>query len=297
MNDVDSSILALDLGGTSLRAALIQKQQVIQQQQRATPQPATPQTVLQAAWALATPLKQKNTTHIAVACAGAVVEGCVTPTATQTYPNWHKVPVQAWFSEQANLPCTVLNDARAAAWGEAIAGTGQGFSEFMFITVSTGIGAGLILGQRLHLAQNGLDAELGFTHIPAQQSKSLSVPELPLLTALELEASGTALGLQAKQLGFENTTELCDAAEAGHDMAQQVYQYSAALLAWRIADIAALLGVQRVALGGSIGLRNGYLNSVQEALLNFPSRFQPQIVHAQLGANAGLIGAAAWAIR
>lgn len=294
---MDSSILTLDLGGTSLRAALIQEQQIIQQQQRATPQPATPQSVLQAAWALAAPLKQKNTTHIAVACAGAVVQGCVTPTATQTYPNWHKVPVQAWFSEQANLPCTVLNDARAAAWGEAIAGAGRSFSEFMFVTVSTGIGAGLILGGRLHLAQNGLDAELGFTHVPTQQHTGLTVPTLSLLTALEFEASGTALGLQAKQLGFKNTAELCDAAEAGHDMAQQIYQHSAALLAWRIADIAALLGIQRVALGGSIGLRNGYLDLVKEALLHFPNRFQPQIVHAQLGANAGLIGTAAWTIR
>lgn len=290
------TVLAFDLGGTSLRAALVRQHQVLELRQMATPQPALPQAVLTAAWSLAQPLRPQAT-HLAVACAGAVVEGCVTPTASATYPGWEQVPVQSWFSQRAALPCVVLNDARAAAWGEAVAGVGQGCTEFMFVTISTGIGAGLVLGGRLHLAQNGLDAELGFTHVPAQQHLGFAVPHLGHLTAFELEASGTALGRQAKQLGFKNTAELCDAAEKGDWQAQKIYQRSAALLAWRIADMAALLGLQQVALGGSVGLRAGYLQYVKQTSLAFPNRFQPRIVHAQLRANAGLIGAAAWMIR
>jgi N-acylmannosamine kinase len=53
--------------------------------------------------------------------------------------------------------------------------------------------------------------------------------------------------------------------------------------------------VTRVALGGSVGLREGYLTRVLESLSLFPARYQPAVVHAELGADAGLIGAGRWA--
>lgn len=53
----------------------------------------------------------------------------------------------------------------------------------------------------------------------------------------------------------------------------------------------------RAALGGSVGLRPGYRTRVQEALAAFPERYRPEVVHAALGADAGLIGAALWAAR
>ena len=59
--------------------------------------------------------------------------------------------------------------------------------------------------------------------------------------------------------------------------------------------MAALLGITRVALGGSVGLRGGYLERVRTALTHFPERYRPEVVHAQLGGDAGLIGAALWA--
>ena len=60
-------------------------------------------------------------------------------------------------------------------------------------------------------------------------------------------------------------------------------------------DAAALLGVTRIALGGSVGLRRGYLDRVQGALEAFPEAVRPEVVHAVLGKDAGLLGAAAWA--
>ncbi|MFC6667321.1 ROK family protein [Deinococcus radiopugnans] len=90
------------------------------------------------------------------------------------------------------------------------------------------------------------------------------------LGPLEFETSGTALGVQARKLGFEDARALADAAEAGHAQADATYRRSAALIAWKIADVAALLGVTRVALGGSVGLRAGYLARVRESLGGFP---------------------------
>lgn len=289
-------LLALDIGGTSLRAALIQNGQITERREAPTPKPSTPDAVIAAALALAAPLSA-HATALGVACAGAVAGGRVTATAVHTFPGWTDIALAERLGAGLNLPCAALNDARAAAWGEWAAGAGRGTREFMFITVSTGVGAGLVLGGRLHLAGNGLDAELGFVSVPTAWQPGTNVSPLGQLGPLEFESSGTALGGQAFRLGFADARALCDAAEAGNAEAEAVYSRSAALMAWKIADIAALLGITRVALGGSVGLRPGYLARVRASLALFPARYQPEVVRAELGADAGLIGAALWAGR
>lgn len=296
MNKLPSSptLLVIDIGGTSLRAALLTGQHLHGRLECPTPKPSTPQAVLSTVIDLVQPLLGQAAA-IGVACAGAVAAGRVTATALHTFPKWQDIALTEQLSKVLGRPCVALNDARAAAWGEYAAGAGQGASEFMFITISTGVGAGLVLGSRLHLAANGLDAELGFVSVPAAWNAGYAVAPLGELGPLEFESSGTALGLQAQQLNLESARYLADAAEAGNKQAGAVYCRSAALVAWKIADIAALLGVTQVALGGSVGLRAGYLARVQSSLAEFPERYQPSVVHAQLGADAGLIGVGLWA--
>ena len=289
-------LLAIDIGGTSIRAAQVVGGQIVQRSECRTPKPSTPGSVTLAAAELARPLVA-GCRALGVACAGAVAHGRVTATAAHTFPGWTDIPLSAELGTWLHLPCSALNDARAAAWGEYAAGAGRGTGEFMFITVSTGVGAGLVLDGRLHLAGNGLDAELGFVSVPAVWHRGADVPGLGALGPLEFETSGTALNVRAAELGWQGARELADAAEAGNVQADADYQRSAALIAWKIADVAALLGVTRVALGGSVGLRGGYLERVRRALAHFPQRYQPQVVHAELGADAGLIGAALWAAR
>ncbi|MEF2277640.1 ROK family protein [Deinococcus sp. YIM 134068] len=291
-----SPLLALDIGGTSIRAALIERGRVTERLEVPTPRPAVPDAVIASALGLATPLAPRASA-LGVACAGAVAGGRVTATATHTFPGWTDIALAERLGDGLGLPCAALNDARAAAWGEFAAGAGRGTSEFMFVTVSTGVGAGLVLGGRLHLAGNGLDAELGFVSVPARWGAGVEVPALGPLGPLEFETSGTALGEQARRLGHTDARALCDAAENGNAVAEAAYAHSAALIGWKVADVAALLGVTRVALGGSVGLRPGYLARVREALAHFPARYQPEVVHAELGADAGLIGAALWAER
>ncbi len=289
-------ILALDIGGTSLRAALVLNGKVLERRQASTPQPATPARVLAAITALSSPLVEWATA-VGVACAGAVTQGTVNATADHTFPEWQDVPLASQLVAVFNRPTVVLNDARAAAWGESNVGAGHGLSEFMFVTISTGVGAGLILGHRLHLAQNGLDAELGFTFLPALEGQGFNCPPLGHLEALEHQASGTALGRAARRLGLADARALADAAEADDVQAQAAYGRAAAQIAWKAADVAALLGISRVALGGSIGLRRSFQHLVNASLTHFPTQFQPEIVPAALGADAGLIGAAIWATR
>jgi len=273
--------LALDIGGTKMAAALVQHGQVVWRAEEATPDVRAPEHLVAAAMALVEDTLSTNPARLGVAMTGRVVDGKTYPLNQTTLPGWTGFDLRAALSERTALPTTVLNDACAAAWGEYLYGSGRGVREFLFVTVSTGIGGGLVLGGRLHLAANGLEAELGFTHTDKGP--------------LEYVASGRALDHAAAARGWGRAEVLATRAEAGDADADALYTQSAALVAAKLADVAALLGVTRIALGGSVGLRRGYLTRVQDALAAFPEVVRPEIVHAALGKDAGLLGAAAWA--
>jgi N-acylmannosamine kinase len=293
---------ALDIGGSETRAALVEDGRVRWRAAAATPAERRPEAVLDAALELLEP-KQGRFTRLGVAVTGRVVAGRAYPLNERTLPGWRGFDLKEALEARTGLPIAVLNDARAAAYGEACYGAGRGISEFLFITVSTGVGAGLVLGGRLHLAASGLDAELGFTLLRASfdevltplSAPSYRLPERAPLRPLELEASGTALDTYAQAYGWGGARELADRAEGGDARADAVYTRAAGAVTEKIADLAVLLGITRVALGGGVGLRPGYLARVRAALAALPEVYRPEIVPARLGADAGLIGAALYA--
>jgi N-acylmannosamine kinase len=174
----------------------------------------------------------------------------------------------------------IINDARAAAWGEYVNGAGRGCREFCFVTVSTGVGAGLILGGRLHLARNGLDGELGETRAADGRP-------------MEAHASGTALTRVAEELGLKDARALCDAADAGDARAEAALQHAIAVLAAKLGDLSVLLGITRTAIGGGLGLRAGYLARLRQAMNALPPLYRHELVPAALGDDGGLLGVAA----
>jgi len=74
---------------------------------------------------------------------------------------WQDHPLAAAISRRYGVPCALLNDANAGALGEQRWGAGRGISDVLYVTVSTGVGAGLVLGGRLHAGAHGLSGELG----------------------------------------------------------------------------------------------------------------------------------------
>ena len=107
-------LLALDIGGTSMRAALIEGGQITRRAQVRTPKPSTPDAVIAAILELAGPLAP-HAAAVGVACAGAVAAGRVTATAVHTFPRWTDVPLAERIAAGLGLPCAALTDARAAA--------------------------------------------------------------------------------------------------------------------------------------------------------------------------------------
>jgi predicted NBD/HSP70 family sugar kinase len=192
---------------------------------------------------------------------------------------WHDFDLQTTLEQATSLKTIVLNDADAAAWGEAAFGAGRDARDFVFVTISTGIGGGLILNSRLHTTPFGLEADLGFTLVNG--------------TPLEFLASGTVLDRYAVVRGWTDARDVIANALID-DGANMKLEESAGLIAAKLADLRVTLGITRAVIGGGLGLAPGYLERLKNNLEQLPELYQLEIVPAALGVDAGLIGAADW---
>lgn len=274
-----SKVIALDIGGTHSRAALFDGREIVWRASVATPGLAGPDAMVGTMVELLRPVSHEDA-PAGVAIAGFVRGGCVTAHNTGILRDWNAFPLESELSRKLGRPVRVLNDARAAAWAEYVAGAGRGCKDFLFVTVSTGVGAGLVLNGRLHLARNGLDAELGEMLLADGQT-------------LENHASGTAFGEMAKRLGLADARALFDAADAGDERAEALLRTGIRELTAKLADLSVMLGIERTAIGGGVGLRAGYVERLREELHRLPRLYHHEIMRAELGADAGLHGVAA----
>lgn len=277
-----TQVIAFDIGGTNSRIALFEHGKIDWRDEAATPAQQGPQAMVETMLALLRPISANNA-PIAVAIAAQVVGAVVNAGNESILRGWHNFPLAAALAEKTQREVTmvsVVNDARAAAWGEYVFGAGRGSEQFLFVTISTGIGAGLVLNGRLHLARNGYEGELGETRTENG-------------AMLEEIASGTALARIALQYGFASGKLLCDAADAGDAQAERLLRHGIQEVAKKLADLVVMLGIEKVAIGGGLGLRPGYLLRLSEEMSKFPCIYQCQLAAATLGHDAGLYGAAA----
>ena len=283
-------ILALDIGGTKLAAALWDGSKLLERIECPTPSDdRSPDSVVRTALELMKPLVGQASS-IAVAATGSVADGRVTALNADTLQGWHAFNLRGALSLALHLPAFVLNDADAAAWGEYTHGAGRAgssstvrSSNFAFLTVSTGIGGGLVLNGALHTTAHGLHAELGYTLAPNDQP-------------LEVVAGGAALDRWAQQRGWSGAREIVRRSLEGDAVAITKLEESAGLVARAAANLFVTLGITRVAIGGGLGLSADYLERMQATVQQLGEPWNAlEVVRAELGVDAGLVGAAAWA--
>lgn len=174
----------------------------------------------------------------------------------------------------------VMNDAAAAALAEATLGAGAGVDHFGYLTVSTGVGGGIVLNGRAVQSKNGLAGHLGFVSSPLGTELCGSGRH----GTVESTASGRAIALAS------GTEDAKAAFEADTPFSRAAIDRSAAAIARLCADLNAIFGLDRVALGGSVGLAPGYLQRVLSNLESDPELFRVPIVPAALGHDSALLG-------
>jgi predicted NBD/HSP70 family sugar kinase len=174
------------------------------------------------------------------------------------------------------LPVTLENDINLAALGEQWQGVARGVDDFVFLSVGTGMGAGLVLGGELHRGRNGAAGEIDFVFTGLDENVDPSGPQV-----LELAA------------GFADARAVFGAAREGDARARAVVAEVARRIALHVATIASVADVELVVLGGGIGANGDLLLDPVGGLLGEWLPFPPRVEVSTLGEAAVLTGALA----
>jgi len=225
-------------------------------------------------------------------------------------PGWDNVPLRAMLQEALGVKVFVANDADIAALGELRFGAGRGVRHMIYMTISTGIGGGIIIDGRLFTGGHGLGGEIGHMTIePFGRQCSCGN-----IGCLETLASGTAIARRAREriAGGEPSALLAmvgedvaritardvnAAAQAGDALAIDVFREAGTYLGVAIVDLMFLFNPALFVLGGSVTLAGDFLfepiQDVIRARAPQPYREATRVVRAELGGDVGLWGALA----
>lgn len=275
-------VLALDVGGTKSAAALVRAGRILARVEVPTDRAGGPDSWLAAIAAAAAPWAGRYT-RCAAAVSGLVVAGTWSAVNPQVLPVPPGFPLVHRLETLFGVPSCALNDAQAAAWGEHVHGAGVG-RDLVFVTVSSGIGGGIVLGGRLLRGDRGLAGHLG--QVDGGHG-----------ARLEARASGFALARAAAAAGRDaDARAVFAAAASGEAWATAALAQASAALAAALRDVQMLVDPELVVIGGGVGLAPGFLAALDTALGPAAQDVaRPRLVAAALGHDAGLIGAAEFA--
>ena len=179
-----------------------------------------------------------------------------------------------------DLPVTLENDINLAALGEQWQGVAQGVDDFVFLSIGTGMGAGLVLRGELHRGRHGAAGEIDFALVGVDQRLDPSAPEIAQL----------ASRFAARQA---DARAVFGAARNGDEKARAVVGEIARRIALHLAPIASVADVELVVLGGGIGANGDLLLDPIGRLLQEWLPFPPRLEVSTLGDAAVLTGALA----
>ncbi|MEX0657968.1 MAG: ROK family protein [Egibacteraceae bacterium] len=284
--------LAVDLGGTRMRAAVVMPDgEVCSRRAIATPQDAAcPDALMELAGDV-----------LAAADVGEAVIGVPGRVdhrhgrlehAPNLPPHWPGALDERLLAERFGLPVSLANDADLAAVGEAYFGAARAYTDVVYLTVSTGVGAGVLLDRRLVAGARSL-AEVGHTVI--DRTAGLGGQH----ATFETLGSGTALERLAGDAGLPaDGARIVELVHAGDPHATRVWDEVVAVIATGVANLAFLFTPEVIVLGGGVGRNGDLLVPVLRAHLDSngpPGLPVPiEVVVAELGDDAGLVGAGAW---
>jgi glucokinase len=248
-------------------------------------------------------MEKFDVTSVGVSAAGFVSSDRKTMLATPNIADWNGVDLDSELTALIGLPVVIENDANAAAWGEAKFGAGRNQNHMMMLTVGTGIGGGIVVNGSLYRGAFGIAAEFGHLRV---------VPEGHLCGCgargcFEQYASGNALLRHARE-AINASPEIArnllsrgqaitDAAREGDPVALAAFNTTGQWLGAGIASLSVLLDPACVVIGGGvIDAGEILLKPTREALertMPFAGKHPyPELIAAQLGNEAGLVGVA-----
>ena len=308
-----SLTVGVDVGGTKVLGGVVDASgKVLATSRRDTPREGGSELTKTIAEVALELMQEHSITAVGVSAAGFVSSDRKTMLATPNIADWNGVQLDIELTKLIGLPVVIENDANAAAWGEAKFGAGRNQAHMMMLTIGTGVGGGIVVNDELYRGAFGIAAEFGHLRV---------VPEGHLCGCgargcFEQYASGSALRRHAREAisaspdlarnllaRGDGTIDgltgqaITDAAREGDAVALAAFQTTAQYLGAGIASLAVLLDPSCVVIGGGvIDAGEILLAPTREAMkryMPFAGKHPyPEIVAAELGNEAGLVGVA-----
>jgi glucokinase len=311
MNDTSRFVLAFDLGGTHLRAAMVDESGTIHSSvKHRTPVTTAAADVVNALVAAAREAESRLPPGQLIKAVSVAVPGSVNTASGVVVeaPNLSSLngfQLAAALTSELGLAATVENDANAAAVGEMWRGAARGHRNIVCVTMGTGVGGGIILDGKLWRGINNSAGEIGHTCVDPFSDVSCTCGSRG---CLERFASATAIVRMAReaQTRFPNSVlqpatqftsaDVYQAGVEGDALALEVMQRVGFYLGVALANLVCLLNPEMIVIGG--GVANGWSLFAEEMRKQVTERAFPvaaaqvKIVRAEYGEDAGLLGAA-----
>lgn len=306
------AVLALDIGGTKLAAGVVDRSGGVRSFLVAPSHAGHgPEPVLARLFSLGRQAVEESRLGwvgiegVGIGCGGPLDAEAGVLLSPPHLPGWVDVPVTTLAREEYDRPAFLENDATAAAWGENRHGAGAGTLNMVYLTLSTGVGGGVVVGGRPYRGSGGNGAELGHVTIDWHGRPCRGCGRDG---CLEAYASGTSIAerMQEALALADGTTpsrngltaaDVVAAARAGDPVARSVWQETIDALACGLTSIVNLFEPELVVLGGGVSRSGEQLfGPVREwvrANAIAPAGRAAEIVPAALGDHVGVVGAAA----
>jgi predicted NBD/HSP70 family sugar kinase len=213
-------------------------------------------------------------------------------------PNWKDIDLRSILEARHGLPLRIENDANLGALAEHWWGAGRGVMDFTYVKVSTGVGAGFIIGGEIYRGAGGIAGELGHTIIDVGSSPS-QVNDMVGAAALIQRARAAARALDKPPAWMDEKLDivgLVSAARAGEPLAVQVIQQAGHWLGVAFANLYNLVNPSRVIIGGPLSEAGDILmvplsNALAEHVLHIP-KLPPDVRVTSLKDEAIALGGA-----
>jgi glucokinase len=305
VRNTDGLVAALDIGGTKIAGALVDDRgTLLVRAQRPTPAAENAESVMQAVTEvlgeLAADPRRALATAVGIGSAGPVdaSAGTVSPV---NIPAWRGFPlVERVRYATGGLPVVLTGDGVAIAAAEHWQGAARGYDNALCMVVSTGVGGGFVLGGVLHPGPTGNAGHIG--HV----SVDLDGDPCPCGArgCVERIASGPNIVRRALDAGWQpsqgaepTAAAVAESARAGDPVARASFERAGQALAAGIAAAATLVEIQVAVVGGGVaGAGEVLFHPLREQLRHYATlsfAAGVKVVPAQLGSDAGLVGAAA----
>jgi glucokinase len=307
-----SLTIGVDVGGTKVAVGAVDEHgHIVEKLKRSTPSTSPEQTAKVVGDAVTEMLSRHPADAVGIGAAGFVD---AIRSSVLFAPNlaWRDEPLKKEIEDRVGLPVVVENDANAAAWAETLLGAGRGHEHVILIAVGTGIGAGIVINGQLYRGQWGMAGEPGHYRV---------VPEgrpcgCGNRGCWEQYASGNALVAEARELAMRSPGAAARLIQLGGGSAEGIsgpvvtqaareadmaalrcFEIVGGWLGQGLAALAAILDPACFVIGGGVSEAGDLLigparAAFADALTGGSYRTPAEIRLAELGADAGVIGAA-----